>query len=46
MNKTSQTQNKKQEKHKLTSSCFNTCIEWKLNASISQNKHSLGFVRK
>ncbi len=42
MNKTSST--KKIEKHKFTTSCFNTCVEWKLNASLLHNKTSLGYV--
>ena len=43
MNKTSNSK-KKEDRHKFTAECFNNCIEWKLNASIFQNKTSLGYV--
>ncbi len=35
---------KKDEKHKLTGDCFNKCVEWKLNTSITINKTTYGYV--
>ncbi len=35
---------KKNEKHKFVPECLNSCVEWKLNCSIVQNKTSLGYV--
>src|SRR5690349_16126530 len=43
MNKTSQNK-RKEEKHKISPNCFNRCVEWKLNASITHNKTSIGYV--
>ena len=44
MKQTSQTCST-EEKHKFSATCFNHCVEWKLNASINQNKTSPGYVR-
>jgi len=35
---------KKDEKHKLIGECFNKCVEWKLNTSITINKTTYGYV--
>ena len=35
---------KKDEKHKLRGECFNNCVEWKLNTSITINKTTYGYV--
>lgn len=45
MNKTFNTKKKDENRHKLTTLCFNKCIEWKLTASITNNKTSIGYVR-
>lgn len=32
------------DKHELSAACFNSCIEWKLNASVGDNYNSLKYV--
>ena len=40
MNKTP----KKEDKHKFSAECFTNCAKWKLNATMTLNKNSIGFV--
>jgi len=33
------------DKHQLSAACFNTCIEWKLSASVGDNKNTYEYVK-
>ena len=45
MKKNTKNQIKKEQKHKISSLCFNKCVEWELMISYSQNKTTYSYVR-